>query len=271
MSKKMPLGKLDVNVKRQFYAICRITIAGTASQVAQLYIINARRSRMEAVSLNNQLQFDDVWIPDVGEQVLFDPFKRGLNAQARFSARIFSEFAVALLGFFVVAAYAGGTDSTLIKERAMPNTIEFTFGNEYTLRKNATQITLTHLPQWRDAQSAPPADFDMRPATVTLNEAEFTALWQALQGIDFNSLRVPGIADFTPSPPDMNQHETLRYVLDGITVVNWHQENVLLRAPLRAALADLTQRLSTVFTSAAQRQTPSRPAPGPRTPNVPKR
>lgn len=52
------------------------------------YTSAARRSRMAAVDLNNQPRFEDMWIPDVGEQcslVLFDPFERGLVAQVQFS------------------------------------------------------------------------------------------------------------------------------------------------------------------------------------------
>lgn len=153
----------------------------------------------------------------------------------------------------------------------MPNTLEFTFGNEYTLRKNAAQITLTHLPQWRDAQAAPPPDFDQRPATVTLTEVEFAPLWQALQAVDFTQLRAPGATDFAPSPPDVNRNETLRYLVDGAAVVTWHRENALLREPLRAPLDALNKSLSAAYASAAQRQTPQRPAPGPRAPAGPKR
>lgn len=153
----------------------------------------------------------------------------------------------------------------------MPNTLEFTFGNEYTLRKSAAQVTLTQLPQWRDAQSAPPPEFDQRPATVTLNDSEFTTLWQALQAIDFTKLRAPAAGDFTPSPPDVNRNETLRYLVDGSTVVNWHRENAMLSAPLRAPLDELNKKLGAAFAVAAQRQTPQRPAPGPRAPAGPKR
>lgn len=51
------------------------------------YTSALRKTRMEAVDFNNQLQIKDFWIPDVGEHaylVLFEPVEKGLIAQVQY-------------------------------------------------------------------------------------------------------------------------------------------------------------------------------------------
>jgi len=52
------------------------------------YTSASRKTRMEAVDLNNNIQLEDFWIPNVSENsylVLFEPIKDGLIAQVQFT------------------------------------------------------------------------------------------------------------------------------------------------------------------------------------------
>jgi hypothetical protein len=147
---------------------------------------------------------------------------------------------------FVVTAQ-GTIEGLVVGESAplivsVPNNLLFEFAS-VRLVKQHNDITLTVLPVWNDAQRAPPAGFAQGQRSYRLSAMQFSELWREIDLVDFAHYAQLSDTDFSPTPPDMQHSEQLRYVLNDREVVQWSRAYQYLRPVLREPLVQLEHQL----------------------------
>jgi hypothetical protein len=120
----------------------------------------------------------------------------------------------------------------------VPLSLVFQF-NHLRLAKQAGTVSLTIEPVWRDAQRAPPPDFELGRRSYRLSAEDFAEFWVELNRIDWPRYARVTEADFETTPPDLRHTEWLAYSVNGQTIASWGEGYKWLRPELRAPLLGL--------------------------------